>query len=76
MTSVPPKRKPGSTLPPPDDFDEDAPTSVVPGKAPLPQQREFDEGGELDESEDEETTGARKKIPADGADEDEAPTRD
>ena len=89
-TIPPPSKRPGAprTLPPPDDFDEDAPTSVVPGKHPrvdMPQ--EFDEGGELDDStgdgvpagdddDDEEPTthGGISRRPH--PDEDEAPTKD
>jgi hypothetical protein len=69
MTTIPPKKRPGAptTVPPPNDFDEDAPTSVVPGRPPKPQDHEFDEGGELENEE----------APVDDEDDDEplTPTR-
>jgi hypothetical protein len=51
MSTTPPKKRPDAptTVPPPNDFDEDAPTSVVPGRPPRPHSHEFDEGGELDD---------------------------
>ncbi len=51
-STLPPKKRPGApgTLPPPDDFDEDAPTAVVPDRQPrVDMPREFDEGGLLDD---------------------------
>ena len=50
-TIPPPKKRPGTpgTLPPPDDFDEEAPTAIVPGKERIDMPHEFDPGGDLEE---------------------------
>ncbi len=63
MTTSPPPEQPGPGLPPAapsaappapandNEFDDNAPTSVVPGRGPRPDMpREFDEGGALDEA--------------------------
>jgi hypothetical protein len=50
MSTLPPKKRPGAptTQPPPDEFDEEAPTSVKPGRpAPAAMPKQFDEGGAL-----------------------------
>jgi hypothetical protein len=80
-TLPPPPRKPGAppTIPPPTDFDEDAPTAVAPDKKPRADMpHEFDEGGELDEQgefdEDAPTDGAARKRAA--LEDDDAPTGD
>jgi hypothetical protein len=90
MTTLPPPpKKPGSPglVPPATDFDEDAPTSVVPRKKPADDMpKEFDEGGELDElpvihdpdHDDEDATtdgGISRKSVDDEPDEDNTPTR-
>jgi hypothetical protein len=88
-SNVPPRKRPGApeTQPPPDDFDEDAPTSVAPGKARVDMPREFDPGGVLDDkddrSDDEDVTSVSRepKAPAphpkpSDDDDDTAPTKD
>ena len=81
-SSVPPRKRPGApeTKPPPDDFDEEAPTSVVPGKARVDMPREFDPGGALDDSDDNDVTSVKREPEAAPVrpedDDDTAPTKD
>jgi hypothetical protein len=92
-STVPPRKRPGApeTKPPPDDFDEEAPTSVAPGKVRVDMPHEFDPGGVLDDSDDSDDNDvtsvsrdpkAPGKVPAahppvrHDDDDDTAPTKD
>jgi hypothetical protein len=84
-STLPPRKRPGApeTRPPVDDFDEEAPTSVVPGKERVDMPREFDPGGVLDETGDNDVTSVSRepKAPAPHPappedDDDTAPTKD
>jgi hypothetical protein len=76
--TIPPKR-PGAptTVPPPDDFDEEAPTAVVPGqRVPAGMPREFDPGGENDPDENAVTSDRLPAFVDPKDDDDTAPTKD